>query len=128
MIKFNTTRFGELSVPEDKIITFKDGIPGFPDAKRYVMLDYKDTELKWLQSVDDPDLAFIVTKSSNVDPNYQIIIHSSVKEYLEVDNDESVVVLLILRVQDGKVMANFNGPLILNVDKMLGVQVIVESI
>ncbi len=128
MISFKTTRFGELSVPEDKIITFKDGIPGFPDSKRYVLLDYKDTDLKWLQSVEDPDLAFIVTESSNIDPNYQIIVHDSVKEYLEVDNDESVVVLLILRVQDGKVVANFNGPLIINADKMLGVQVIVESL
>jgi flagellar assembly factor FliW len=128
MIKFNSTRFGELSVPEDKIITFKEGIPGFPYAKRYVLLDYKDTVLKWLQSVDDPDLAFIVTESSNIDPKYQIIVHNSVKEYLEVDNDESLVVLLILRIHEGKVIANFNGPLIINADKMLGAQVIVESI
>jgi len=128
MISFNTTRFGQISVPEEKIITFKDGIPGFSFAKRFVLLDYKDTILKWLQSVDEPDLAFIVTEANNIEPAYEIMLDKSVKDHLEIDDEKSMAVLLILRVQDGKVIANFNGPLILNADKMLGAQVIIDKL
>lgn len=128
MIKVETSRFGELSVPENKIITFKNGIPGFPDAKKYVLLDYKDTNLKWLQSIDEPDLAFIVTEAHNVEPSYEIKLDKSVIDFLEIEKEEDVAVLLILRVESGKVIANFNGPLVLNAGKMLGVQVIIDKI
>lgn len=127
MITINTTRFGELSVPEEKIITFKDGIPGFPNAKRYILLDYKDSNLKWLQSIDDPDLAFIVTEALNIEPTFEVKLDKSVIDYLEITDEKNVAVLLILRTQDGRVVANFNGPLILNAEKMLGVQVIIDK-
>lgn len=128
MIAINTTRFGELLLPEEKIITFKDGIPGFSQAKRYILIDYKDTKLKWLQCIDDPDLAFIVTEPNNIEPLFEVKLDKSVIEYLEIEDEKDVVVLLILRAQDGKVVANFNGPLILNAEKMLGAQVIVDKL
>lgn len=126
MIKVNTTRFGELSIVEEKVITFRDGIPGFPESKRFVILDHKDTPLKWLQSIDEPDLAFIIVEAGCIEPAYEIKIDNSVKEYLGAQDEDSLIVFLILRVEDGKVIANFNGPLVFNVDKMLGVQVIVD--
>ena len=61
MISFDTSRFGRLEVGKDKIIDFPTGLIGFPDIKRFILMDYKDTSLKWLQAVDDPDVAFIVT-------------------------------------------------------------------
>lgn len=126
MIKVNTTRFGEISIPEEKVITFKDGIPGFPESKKFFILDHINTQLKWLQSIDEPELAFLIAESSFIDPNYQISLDKSVVDYLEVNNQEDVIVFLILRVEDGKVVVNYNGPLVFNVNKMLGAQVIID--
>lgn len=128
MIVTQTTRFGEISIPEDKVIIFKDGIPGFPESKRFAILDHKDTPLKWLQSLDEPDLAFLIAEASCVEPTFKIKVDKSVKDYLDVQDEESLIVFLILRVENGKVIANFNGPLIFNAEKMLGVQVIVDNI
>lgn len=128
MIKVNTTRFGEISIPQEKIITFKDGIPGFSESKRYAILDYKDTFLKWLQSLDEPDLAFLIVEASSLEPNYHFIIDKSVKDYLDVEDENSLIVFLILRVENGVIKANFNGPLIFNYQNMLGVQVIIDTI
>ena len=66
MIAFPTTRFGNLEVDDDRLIQLQDGLLGFPDLKRFVLMDYKDTVLKWFQSVDDPDVAFIVVDPSLV--------------------------------------------------------------
>jgi flagellar assembly factor FliW len=127
MIKVNTLMFGELLVPEEKIITFKDGIPGFPESKRFFILDHKDTPLKWLQSIDEPELAFIIAESNTIEPSFSVKLDKSVKDYLEIDREEDVLVFLILRVENGKVVANFNGPLVFNTEKMLGVQVIIDT-
>src|SRR3989304_2604800 len=60
----NTSGFGEVEIDEDKIIRFPQGIPGFADSKRYIILDHPngpDVPFKCLHSVDDADLAFVIT-------------------------------------------------------------------
>ena len=66
MVKIETSRFGSLEVPEDRVIRFPVGLLGFPRLNRYILIDYKDTPLKWLQSVEDPDVAFIVTDPKTI--------------------------------------------------------------
>ena len=60
MVCFETSRFGKLEIAEDKIIKFPAGLLGFPHVKRYALLDYEETPVKWLQAIDDPHVAFIV--------------------------------------------------------------------
>ena len=46
---------------DEKIINMPDGIPGFRQQKRYVLLEKKETSPFYLfQCVDDPNLAFVV--------------------------------------------------------------------
>lgn len=125
-ITFNTSRFGELVVEEDKIIYFPEGIPGFPELKRYILMDYKDTELKWLQAVDAPDIAFIVAPPYVVTKNYNIKIDDKTKEFLELNNDNDLCVLIILRVENETVRANLAGPLLINSANKKALQAIVD--
>ncbi|MBI4849270.1 MAG: flagellar assembly protein FliW [Nitrospirae bacterium] len=127
MIKFGTARFGDLEVREEKIITFPEGIVGLPDLKKFILIDHKDTPLKWLQSLDDPDMAFIVASPEFVAAEFQINLDKTVREYIELENDDDLVVLVIMRVSGEDVIANFQGPLIVNVSNMRGVQIILDS-
>ncbi|MBI5057037.1 MAG: flagellar assembly protein FliW [Nitrospirae bacterium] len=127
MIKFGTTRFGDLEVTEEKIITFPDGMVGLPDLKRFVLIDHKDTPLKWLQSFDDPDMAFIVASPEFVTAEYPLNLDRTVREFIELENDDDLVVLVIMRVSGEDVIANFQGPLIINARNMKGVQIILDS-
>jgi flagellar assembly factor FliW len=124
MISFNTSRFGSLQVEEDKIIYFSNGLLGFPEIKRYVLMDYKDTPLKWLQAVDDPDVAFIVVEPKTILSDYSIEIDAATRQCLQLENDEDLAVLVIIRVEDGKVIANLNGPLAINSKLMIGMQAV----
>jgi flagellar assembly factor FliW len=126
MATFDTSRFGPLDVGEDRIIRFPVGLLGFPRLNRYVLIDYKDTPLKWLQSVEDPDVAFIVTDPKTIAGEGTITLGDDVVRFLQLEREDDLAVLLMLRVDGDKVVANLNGPLAINSNRMLGVQAVVD--
>jgi flagellar assembly factor FliW len=126
MIKFSSSRFGELEAKDEKIINFPEGLVGFPRLKRFIVIDHKDTLIKWLQSIDDPDMAFIVASPDIMTGEYSINLDSTVRKYLQLENDNDLVILLILRVEGEEVIANFQGPLIINAQNMRGAQIVLE--
>lgn len=128
MIRFETSRFGELQVDEDKIIHFPEGIPGFRDIKRYILIDYKDTPLKWLQAVDDPDVAFIVIQPEYLIPDYSINVDKSAQDFLDLKDNSDLAVLLIIRVENERIIPNLNGPILINADKKVGMQIVLDKI
>lgn len=127
MIRFETSRFGTLEVEDNKIINFHDGLLGFSHLKRYILMDYKDTPLKWLQAVDDPEIAFIVVEPRIFFPDYSIKLDNAIKHHLQIENDEDLAVLVIIRVEGEKMIANLHGPILLNASLMRGVQVVLEK-
>lgn len=127
MISFDTTRFGRLEVDSDKVIHFPNGLIGFKEIKRFILMDYKDTFLKWLQAVDDRDIAFIVVPAFEFFPDYEVKLDIQTKKLLEIKNEEDIVVFLMLRVEGEEVTANLQGPLILNSISMKGIQAVNED-
>lgn len=127
MISFDTTRFGRLEIAKDKVIHFPKGLIGFPDIKRYILMDYKDTLLKWLQSVDKKDVAFIVVPAYEFFPDYSVKIDNSTRDLLEIKNEEDIVIFTILRVEGENVTANLQGPLVLNSRNKKGLQQVNED-
>ena len=71
-ISFSSSRFGSLEIPESRIIRVPEGIIGFPDITRFALLDPSKGEsvFLWLQAVDNPDLAFIITDPLAFIPEY----------------------------------------------------------
>jgi flagellar assembly factor FliW len=126
MIKFSTSRFGDLEAEENKVINFTEGLVGLPDLKRFIIVDHKDTPIKWLQSIEDPDMAFIVASPDIITTEYSIDLDKKIRQYLQLENDNDLVVLVILRVSGEDVVANLLGPLVINARIMKGVQIIIE--
>lgn len=124
MISFETTRFGRLEVSTDKIINFPNGLMGFADYKRYILMDYKDTSLKWLQAVDAPHVAFIVIQPFEFFPDYSVRIEDPVRDLLEIENEDDISILSILRVEGEKVTVNLQGSLVINSLNKKGVQIV----
>ena len=64
-MEIETSRFGVMSVDDQRIINFPHGLLGFPEHKRYALIQTgRESCFFWLQSVEDAGLAFVVT-----DPN-----------------------------------------------------------
>jgi flagellar assembly factor FliW len=117
-MKCQSTRFGTFEVKDDAILVFPSGILGFPEWTRYVLLDHDtDAPFKWLQCVEEPQLAFVVLDPVCFKTDYQIVIPlDALIEIHKQDSDElSVVTILTIPSEDpSAVTANLRGPLVMN--------------
>lgn len=130
-MKINTVKFGEIDIDEKRIFDFKLPIIGFDDLKKFVLLDLnKDNFFKWLQSVDDPGLAFPVVSVFNLNIDYSIDLPDNVVEDLKIKNVESLLVMNISSIpQDDPQGTTINllAPLIFNLDEQIAGQVILSG-
>lgn len=127
-----TKFFGEVDLPEEKILTFDRGIIGLPDYKRYTILydcEKEETNISWLQSVEEPTLALPVIKPWLVKEDYNPIVEDELLNSLGELTEENLVVLLTMTVpSDVKEMTvNLKAPIVINADSRKGTQVIVEN-
>ena len=110
-----TTRFGVIEIAEDRVITFPRGLLGFPDKTRYCLLEPgEDACFFWLQSLDDPSLAFVVTDPSLFVKEYSVPIRPEQMSDLGLDRLEDAQVFVIVNKVDGELTGNLQGPLVIN--------------
>lgn len=127
----NTKNFGEIEISEDSIIQFPDGILAFEDQKRFIIIENEDEDnpFNWLQSVDSPDLAFVIINPFIFKKDYDINIPDSVVEKLHINSPEDVAIYTIVVVTKDikKMTANLSGPIIINIEEKLAKQIILED-
>ena len=130
-MKFNTVRFGEIDIDENRIFEFVLPIIGFDTLKKFVILEPgKETLFKWLQSVDDPALAFPIISVSTLNIDYSIDLPDNVVDMLEVTSVESLLVMNITSIpQDNPKGTTINllAPLIFNVDTQKAGQIVLSG-
>lgn len=130
-ITVSTSRFGELSVNPEKIITMTSPFLGFPDSKRFIIKPHgEESPFLWLQSLDDPKLAFVVTQASLLIPQYQPEISSPIRQELQSSPDQALEILLILTIpkeNPEEMTANLLGPVVINSQKRLAKQVLQDA-
>ncbi|QIB27509.1 flagellar assembly protein FliW [Caloranaerobacter azorensis] len=127
----NTKHFGQIEIDEDSIITFPDGLLAFEEQKRFVIIDNPDEEIpfKWLQSIDNPDLAFVIINPFLFKRDYEFDIPQSVVDRLAIEREKDVLVYSIVVVPEDitKMTANLVGPIIINLKNRLAKQIILED-
>ncbi|HHV17935.1 MAG TPA: flagellar assembly protein FliW [Thermoanaerobacterales bacterium] len=124
------TRFGDREVDEEKVITFTNGILGLEQYKRYILLDHPGTDaIKWLQSVEEPEIALPVTNPSYFYPNYTPKISTENLLQLDIKSPEEAVVLCVITIPGDtkKITINLKAPIIINTAKRLADQLIAEN-
>lgn len=130
-MRLDTKHFGELEIEDEKIINFSEGLLGFEDEKRFIIINNQDEEspFQWLQSVKNPDLAFVIINPFIVYPNYDIEIPKRTLKKLEIDNEKNIIIYSIVVVPKDveKMTTNLLGPVVININKMLGKQVILDD-
>ncbi len=130
MVKVQTTRFGEITVSEKSVVNMPEGMVGFGDYKRYVLLEDKpDTPLKWLQSLDEPSLAFIVVNPLEFVDNYDFDIPDEDADMLGLESPDHAVVLTTVTVDANgcEVTTNLLGPIVINSLTLDAKQIVVQD-
>ncbi|MBA2942408.1 flagellar assembly protein FliW [Paenibacillus sp. CGMCC 1.16610] len=124
-----TTRFNQIEIDDNDIITFKQGIPGFEERTKYIVLEMEQGPFSFLQSVEEAGLAFAVVDPFTLYPDYEFELPASAKEELEIDSLEQITVRSIVSVKDNwdNATTNLVAPLVINHLHKLGKQVVLTK-
>ena len=125
-----TTRFGRIQVQDSDLISFPDGILGFQDLKRFVLLDDPNDEIfAWLQACDDSAIAFPVLEPELFSENYRINLSKADLEALKLSGLMGTRLLTIVTIPEDptKMTANLKAPLVLNIAARLARQCVLQD-
>lgn len=113
-----TKLFGEIEIEEKKMITFNQGIIGFPDLRDFLLVHDSDSSgaIRWLQSIQEPAFAMPVIDPLSVMPEYNPCIEDELLKPLEIENEEDVLVLVTITVPSDltKMSVNLKAPIVIN--------------
>jgi flagellar assembly factor FliW len=129
-MKVNTKFFGELEAEEKDIIIFENGILGFPDLKRYLMVyDDRNEYFNYLQAIEDVNVCFIITSPFFVLPDYSIDISGDSVKKLGIEEEKDVMLYTIVTIpEDIKQMtANLKAPLVVNLKNRKALQEVLDD-
>ncbi len=121
----STLRFGDLEISEDKIITMEKPVLGFEQLKRYCIIEREDCEpFLWYQSLEDPEVAFLIVNPIIFYPEYSIEVNPKEIEELLVTDVKTIETYVIVTVpQDPERMSvNLQGPILINTESRLAKQ------
>jgi flagellar assembly factor FliW len=131
MLRVKTSRFGEIEVAADQIITMPNGVVGFSHLRSYVLLKHREgSPFHWLQSLEEPSLAFVVMSPLLFDPQYEFTLGKAETELLRVENPEQIQVWVLVTIPHGapeRMTANMKAPVVINLATGLAAQVILDD-
>ncbi|MCP4227278.1 MAG: flagellar assembly protein FliW [Actinomycetia bacterium] len=127
-----SSRFGSFEVQDDRALTLKEGLLGFPDSTTYVVVEVEDSPYVWLQSAAEPSVAFLATSPFTFFPSYDLELSDEEQQSLGVDDVLQVEVLTLLtvhRVDDEPqtITANLLGPIVINVENREASQLVLDD-
>ena len=128
-MEIESTKFGVISVAEGEIITFPRGLIGMSDLSRFAPVPAKapDAPFYWLQSADDPNVAFLVADPARFFKDYHVSIREETQAGLDLADAKEGQLLVICNRAGEWVTGNLQGPLVINTRTRLAQQVVLTE-
>ncbi|AGF58331.1 flagellar assembly factor FliW [Clostridium saccharoperbutylacetonicum] len=129
-MKYMSKVHGEITYEDKDIITFKKGVLGFDQLRKFFLVDLKDTEpFKLLHSLEDEEIGFIVTSPYEFFDDYEINLNNEAINNLNIQSSQEVMILTTITLNSDikKITTNLQGPIIINISNNLGEQIIVDN-
>lgn len=131
MNNIKTTRFGEIEVDDSRAIHFKEGLPGFSEKRDFIILEHKPgSPFIWLQSVDTPDLAFVMINPFLLKSDYLQDLSPEEETLMKGENDEEIIIYSLVTIPRGhveKATVNLMGPIVIESGSRNARQVILAN-
>jgi flagellar assembly factor FliW len=124
-----TKAYGEMDVDERQRVVFPEGILGFEELKDYALLDASQPPFYWLQSLDRPEVAFVLIDPRVFRPDYSAEIDPEELAEIGVTAPDDALTFAIVTIPEDsrRMTANLQGPVILNKKSRIGRQFISAS-
>jgi len=126
----NTKFLGEVEIKESEIVSFNQGLPGFPEYKQFILLSLDaDLPLALLQSTEEATIGFVIAFPFAFKQDYAFDLSEEDKEDLHIEKEEEVLTYSIVTLQETFADSTINllAPVIINTNKKLGKQIVLQD-
>ena len=123
------SRFGEIEYDPENILLFPDGLIGFENLCKFVVMpNEKDGPLFWIQSVEDPMVAFILTDPTSFFFDYKVVPDGRERQKLGIDEGgECLIVSVVTVSSERQITFNLAAPILFAPATNRALQVILEG-
>ena len=127
-MQIKTSRFGSVNVEEADLISFPLGLIGYETHTRFALVAAnQNSGFYWLQAVDDPEVAFLVTDPDSFFKDYDVPIREETQQDLNLADTKDGRVLVICNRLGDWLTGNLMGPLVINMAARKGEQVVLTE-
>ena len=122
-----SSRFGEFTYTDDDVLVFPRGLPAFENNRSWLLAGEEDNAIKWLQNIEDGDLALPVTTPDAVMPDYNAKIPEDELDLVGSRDFADLALLIVVSIPDAApwdMTANLRAPILINLKSHRAVQVI----
>lgn len=129
-MRIETSRFGAIDLSEEDLLDLPEGLLGFNELHRFVLLDDPNEEIfAWLQSCENPQIAFPVLEPELFASNYKPSLSKSDLEVLQLTQQEGCRFFTIVTIpaDPTQMTANLKAPLVINVKKRIARQCVLQD-
>tara|TARA_R110002049_G_scaffold305056_1_gene501011 strand:- start:59841 stop:60356 length:516 start_codon:yes stop_codon:yes gene_type:complete len=127
-MRIETQRFGALRMKADQLFLFPQGLVGMESLRSWALLpDPDNPAVAWLQCATRGDRALPVISPRCYFDEYRVHITRRELNSLHLKPGAELYVLTTLSGHVGKLTTNLRSPILLNLNRRLGCQVITED-
>lgn len=127
----HTARFGCIEFTADDVVTFAEGLIGFPTLCRFLIVAHKEgSPFRWLQSIDEPSVAFLAVDPAHYLTDYAPEISDREAANLRLVAETPRLVYTVVTIPNGKpneMTINLAGPIVINLETAQAKQVVLEE-
>lgn len=129
-MKLNTKYHGVIEFGEENIITFKKGLPGFENLKKYIIFPLEENKIfSIMQSLEDASVGIPTLSPFSICNDYEFSIPQETTESLCIKFQEDVLVLNTVTINSNykSITTNLKAPIIINIKDKIGEQIILDN-
>jgi flagellar assembly factor FliW len=117
-----------VEIDDQRIMNFPKGMVGFPSCQKFALIQTNDEGVFfWMQSLDRPELAFVVCDPRTFVPDYRVPVKAEELELIGLSNPEDAQVLVVVNKVDNVLTGNLQGPLVINAQNLTGKQLVLSD-
>lgn len=129
-MEIKSARFGELMIPEDLMLEFPAGLPGFPEETKFALLnDDLDSPFAYLQSANDAHLTFLLVDPFSFFKHYGFELEEQVAADMGINPENPPQIYTIVRVPERaeEMTVNLMAPIVVNWQTKTAAQIVLEK-
>ncbi|PLX91422.1 MAG: flagellar assembly protein FliW [Desulfuromonas sp.] len=123
------SRFGEIEYDPENVVTFPEGLIGFENLRDFIVMpNKKEGLLFWIQSVEDPEVALVLTDPTNFFLTYKVVPEEGERAKLDISEEDDSYSLVVVTVSpQQEVTFNLMAPILFAPKTNRAIQVILEK-